>query len=373
VKAAILEEPGRPLVLVDDVEIESPHPGEVAVRVVACSLCHSDLNFADGLRHCPLPAILGHEAAGVVETIGAGVSHLAPGDHVVLSLRPPCRSCYWCVRGQPQLCPELGARGGVFPDGGTRIRHRGRTVNRGISLAALADVVVTPASGAIRVPDHVPLDLVCLLGCGVQTGVGAALNSARVQVGDTVVITGLGTVGLSAAIGARIAGAALIIGVDTRPQRRKAALELGTDYVVDPAEEDLELTARDLTHGIGADVGLESAGSASLVDTLLRCVRPGGTVAMAGSAHPGETVTIPASWFSLSERMLKGCFLGSSDPARDIPRLVGLWDRGLLPLEKMVTARRPFEDVNQAMNDLRTGAGLRTVIMVGEPPAARAQ
>jgi S-(hydroxymethyl)glutathione dehydrogenase/alcohol dehydrogenase len=363
VRAALLERPGRDFAIVDDVDLEQPRPGEVIVRVAHCGVCHSDLHVADGSIPCPLPVILGHEASGRISDVGPGVDHLEVGQPVLLSPRPPCGRCYFCQRGEWSNCATTsGLMMGSFPDGSTRLRHKGRVVYRGIGLGGFAESVVVPASGAIPLPPDVPLDVACLLGCSVQTGVGAVLNTAGVEPGATVLVVGLGGVGLSIVMGARLASAARIIAVDRVASRRARALAFGATDVVDPEEVDLMTVALALTDGIGVDYAFDAVGRASLVETCVLATRNGGTTVMVGIPSLTERLDLPGLLMAANEKKLIGCFLGSCNPARDVPLLLGQWRAGRLNLEGMVTARRPLDQLDQAFADLAAGEGLRTVI-----------
>src|SRR4051794_1553397 len=237
-RASLLEQQGGELSVVDDVEIEAPQAGEVRVRISFCGVCHSDLHFVHGELPTPFPVILGHEAAGVVEAVGVGVDSVAVGDKVILTLQPQCGRCYFCARGAVHLCTVgNGVVTGVLPDGGTRLSRRGSVVYRGVGLGGFAEMVVAPASCAVKVAADTPLEMACLLGCAVQTGVGAALNTAKVGVGDTVMVIGLGGVGISAVQGARLAGASRIVGVDPVPSRRAQSLAFGVTDAIDPADD----------------------------------------------------------------------------------------------------------------------------------------
>ncbi|MBK9178961.1 MAG: Zn-dependent alcohol dehydrogenase [Acidimicrobiales bacterium] len=363
-RAALVEEPGRPLNVVDDVDLDPPGEGEVLVRVEHCGLCHSDLHFIDGSLPGPLPLLLGHEAGGVVEEVGAGVLGLAPGDKVILTLRPPCGRCYWCVRGEFSQCgPGAALTAGIFPDGGTRLSRGGAPVYRsGVVLAAFAERTVVPAEAAVKVAADTPLEIAAVLGCAVQTGVGAVINTAKVQVGDTVMIVGLGGVGISIAQGARLAGASRVIGVDPIAGRREQALSFGVTDVVDPAAGSPSEAALALTVGIGVDHAFDAVGRASIVESLFPAVRNGGAVVMVGVPPIQDVVNVHAIGFGLVEKKLVGCFLGSANPHREFPRLLELWRAGRLDLEGMVTARRPLAEINQAVTDMQAGVGLRTVL-----------
>jgi Zn-dependent alcohol dehydrogenase len=363
-RAALLEGVDD-LQVADDVEIDKPHEGEVLVRIHHCGVCHSDLHFVDGSLPCAYPAILGHEAGGIVEAVGPGVLGLNEGDKVILTLRPPCGRCYFCVRGQFSICSEYGASAmtGTLPDGGTRLSHRGRTVSRaGVFLAAFAEQAVVPANGVVKVPDDTPLDIASVLGCAVQTGVGAVINTAKVEPGATVMIIGLGGIGISIAQGARIAGASRVIGVDPLESRRTQALAFGVTDVVDPNAGDASAVAMEVTGGIGLDYAFDAVGHSALVDTCIGAIRPGGTAVMVGVPKIDHFVNIHALMFAMSEKKLTGCFLGSSNPHREFPRLLSLWRAGKLDLEGMVTARRPLTEIGDAFADMKAGKGLRTVL-----------
>ena len=362
-RAALLEAPGHPLRLSDEIEIAPPRPGEVRVAVQHCGLCHSDVSIIDGTFPAPLPIIVGHEAAGVVAEIGAGVDHLAVGDHVVLTPCPPCGHCYWCVRDEPSVCVNSsGIQTNTFRDGSTGLSWGGACVYRGLGLAAFAEHVVTPMTGAVKIPHDVPLDVACVIGCAVQTGVGAVLNTAQVEEGATVLVMGLGGVGLSVVQGARLAGAARVIGSDPVPERRAAAARFGATDLIDPNTDDVLSACMDLT-GVGVDYAFETAGRASLIQIGIAATRAGGTTVSVGAPPMDEAITIaPAVLFTAAQKKLLGCLLGSSNSLREIPRLVDLWRAGRLDLEGLVTARRPLGEINEAVADLKASRGIRTVL-----------
>jgi Zn-dependent alcohol dehydrogenase len=361
-RAALLEGVGD-LQVADDVDIDKPSEGEVLVRVQHCGVCHSDLHFVDGSLPCAYPSILGHEAGGIVEAVGSGVSGIAEGDKCILTLRPPCGRCYFCLRGQFSICPEYANMTGTLPDGTTRLSHRGRTVYRaGVFLAAFAEQAVVPANGVVKVPDDTPLDIAAVIGCSVQTGVGAVLNTAKVEAGATVMIIGLGGIGISIAQGARIAGASRIIGVDPLESRRVQAAKFGVTDVVDPSAGDAVAAAMELTKGIGVDYAFDAVGSNALVETCINAIRPGGTAVMVGVPKIDQFLSVHALMFAMSEKKITGCFLGSSNPHREFPRLLDLWRAGKLDLEGMVTSRRPLAEIGEAFDDMKAGKGLRTVL-----------
>jgi Zn-dependent alcohol dehydrogenase len=362
-RAAVFEGVGRPIDLWD-IQLEAPGSGEVVVRVAACGVCHSDLSATDGTFPVPTPIVVGHEAAGVVEEVGPGVTSVRAGDHVVVSPSPPCGQCYGCVRGQPGVCVNAqSVTNFALPDGSTRLSRDGTLIHRGLGVAAFAERVLTLESGVVPIPDDVPLDVACLMGCGVQTGVGAVLNTARVEEGSTVLVIGLGGVGLSVVQGARAAAASAIVAVDPNPERRALAMALGATQTVDPAHQDPIEAGRDLTGGRGVDYAFEVVGRSALVKTCVDATRPGGTTVMVGAMGLDDPLTIDLPvLFAATEKRLVGCFLGSSNARRDIPRYLALWRTGHLDLEAMITGRRPLDEVGAALEDLAAGVGVRTVI-----------
>lgn len=362
-RAAVLEQQNAPLVVRDDVAIRDPGPGQVRVRVAHCGICHSDLSAIDGAFPCPTPIVLGHEAAGVVESVGADVRGVAPGDHVVLTPCPPCGRCYWCVRGEASHCElSLGIMTHAFPDGSTGLSRGGAPLLRGLNIGGFAEYALLAETGVVRVPREAPLDVVCVIGCAVQTGVGAVLNTARVEEGATVLVLGLGGIGLSVVQGARIAGAARILAVDPVAERRGAAKAMGATDCIDPGSEDVQGRVREIA-SVGVDYAFECAGRASLVEAGLAATRIGGSVVCVGAPPLAESITLaPAAVFTVSGKKLMGCLLGSVNSLRDIPRLVALWQAGRLELESLVTQRRPLADINAALDDLRASRGIRTVL-----------
>ena len=365
-QAALLEGPGHAL-RVREITIAAPGPGQVRVRVHHCGVCHSDLSIVDGTFPSPLPIVLGHEAAGVVDAVGPGVTALHVGDHVVLTPCPPCGTCYWCVRGEPTVCVNaLAIQTNAFPDGSTGLALDGQVVCRGVGLGAFAEYVVTQANGAVKIPADVPLDVACVIGCAVQTGVGAVLNTARIEEGATVLVMGLGGIGLSIVQGARLAGAARIIVSDPVAARRATAVRFGATDAIDPRADDVATRVMDLT-GVGVDYAFDAVGRGSLIQAGLAATRTGGTTVCVGAPPIDDVVTIAMpALFVVSEKKLCGCALGSSNSLREIPRLIALWQAGRLALEALITARRPLAEINAAMDDLKASRGIRTVLSLGE-------
>jgi S-(hydroxymethyl)glutathione dehydrogenase / alcohol dehydrogenase len=364
-RAALLEEAGKPLVVRDDVTIANPLPGHVRVRVSHCGICHSDLSLVDGVFPTATPIILGHEAAGVVDAVGPDVDGLEPGDPVVLTPVAPCGTCYWCVRGEPGCCLNASMIAtNTFRDGSTGLSRGDQMVFRGVGVGGFAEYVVTPATGAVKIPRGVPLDVACVIGCAVQTGVGAVLNTARVEPGASVLVLGLGGIGLSIVQGAHVAGAARIIGVDPVAARREAAKRFGATDLVDPTTTDAASYAMEASR-VGVDYAFDAVGRASLVQTCIAATRNGGTTVAVGAAPMDDVISIaPAALFTLTEKKLMGCALGSCNSVRDIPRLIALWQAGRLDLEGLITSRRPLAEINQAMDDLRASRGIRTILAI---------
>lgn len=365
-RAAVLEAVDQPFVI-DDVAIASPGPGQVLVDVAACGVCHSDLSVADGSFPAPLPVVLGHEAAGTVAAVGEGVSHVRPGQPVVLTPTASCGHCYWCVRSEPQMCDSVvtALYTSALPDGSHPLSRNGQVVHRGLAVGAFAEQALTLASGAVPIDDDVPLDVACLVGCAVQTGVGAVINTAQVPEGATAVVHGAGGVGLNVTQGLRLAGASMIVVVDPVAERRASAEGFGATHTFDPGADDVDAALRDLTGGVGVDFAFEAAGSAPLVEAGLRQIRRGGTVVAVGAPSVDQNLSIPGFiGFAAEEKKLLGCLLGSSHSLRDIPRLLDLWKAGRLDLEGLVTERMPLDRINDAMDGLRAHRGIRTVLTV---------
>lgn len=366
-RAALFTEVGVPLQVVDDLELEPPREGEVRVRVVACGVCHSDVSLVRGTFPAMGPTVCGHEAAGVVDEVGPGVRTLAVGDHVVLSPNPSCGRCEYCARGLFSVCPDaMSIATSMLPDGSTRLRRGDEQIFRGLGLAAWAEQVVVAEQGAVRIDPDVPLDVACVIGCAVQTGVGAAINTVQIAPGDSVLVLGAGGIGISIVQGAALSGATRIIVSDPSETRREQALHFGATHVLDPVETDVVAATKDLT-GIGADVAFDAVGSSALLTSAMDATRNGGTTVMVGAAPVDDQLSLVPALAMFTEKKLVGSLLGSCWAPRDIPRLVELWRAGKLDLDSMVTSRRPLEEVNEAIEDMEAGRGLRTVLTIGEP------
>ena len=364
-RAAVLESPGSPMKIAE-IEIENPGPGQIRVAVKYCGCCHSDLSIAEGVFPAPTPIVLGHEASGIVDAVGPGIDHLVPGDHVVLTPCPPCGSCYWCVRGEASNCVDTSAiMTNQFPDGRTGLSRGGEVVYRGLGMAGFAEYVLVQKNGAVKIDSEVPLEVACVVGCAVQTGVGAVLNTARVTEGASVLVLGLGGIGLSVVQGARLAGATRIIVSDPGAARREAAGALGATDLIDPTQEDMIVKAQTQTGGIGVDYAFECAGHSELITQAVTATRNGGSIVCVGAPPIDHNITLgPASLFVLSAKRLMGTLLGSCNSLREIPRMIGLYQSGRLDLEALITARRPLDEINEAMADLSAGRGIRTILEI---------
>ena len=365
-RAAVLRHPGLP-VGIEDVELDSPKPNEVLVRVAAVGVCHSDVRHADGdLGPGKWPAVMGHEGAGVVEAVGSGVTHVAPGDHVALCFVPACRSCRYCRAGKPNLCEVVAEHGasGMLMDGTSRLRlPDGTMLQHGLRTACFADYTVVAAGGAVRIPDELPLWQAALLGCGVVTGDGAVRNVAKVRAGEAVAVLGCGGVGLQVLAAARRAGASPIIAVDRVPEKLVLAQAHGATHVVDATAPQ---SAVDRIHSItggGVDFAFEVVGRPETIRLAWNAIRRGGTAVVVGLAPHGVEASVPAIEF-LSDKSLVGTYYGSGDPAAELPDLAELALSGELDLPAVVSHVDRLDGVEAALDRLRRGEGARTVLLV---------
>jgi S-(hydroxymethyl)glutathione dehydrogenase/alcohol dehydrogenase len=366
IRAAVLRHPSQP-VEVEEVELDPPKAGEVLVRIAAAGVCHSDVRYADGdLGPGRWPMVLGHEGAGVVESVGEGVTHVARGDHVALCFVPACRSCRYCLAGKPNLCETVAEHGalGMLMDGTSRLRLLdGTTLQHGLRTACFAERTVVAAGGAVPIPVGLPLWQAALLGCGVVTGVGAVRNVAQVRPGESVAVLGCGGVGLHVIAGARLAGADPIIAVDRVPEKLELARAQGATHAVDTANEDSPARAINrLTDG-GADYAFEVIGRPETIRLAWDAIRPGGTAVVVGLVPEGVEATVPAIEF-LSDKSLRGTYYGSGDPAAEIPGLAALALTGDLDLGGVITHVDGLDGVEAALDRLRRGEGARTVLLV---------
>jgi Zn-dependent alcohol dehydrogenase len=354
-RAALFRAVGAPLD-VAEIELEAPGPGDVLVRLAAVGVCGSDLHVVRGEWVRPLPMVLGHEGAGVVEEAGDAVEGLAPGDRVVLSWAPACGECEPCRNGRPVACAPLraGIAAGTLPDGTTRMSLDGSPVYRMTAIGALAERIVVPASAALPLPDDVSLEHAALVGCAALTGVGAVLNRARVRAGDSVAVVGAGGVGQFCIQGARIAGAGEIVAVDPVPGRRELALRLGATSAAEPDELDRTF-----------DVVLDAVGGASSFATALAATRGGGTLVAVGMAPSGVRYELPPAELTNEEKWVTGSLYGSADPAVALPALLEHVRAGRLDLAGALGPSYPLEQADEAVAAALDGTGGRVLVKMG--------
>lgn len=352
----------RPL-SVETVTLDPPGRDEVLVAIKAAGLCHSDLSVINGDRPRPLPMALGHEAAGVVEALGEGVTDLAVGDHVVMVFMPSCGHCNPCAEGRPALCePGAAANGkGELLGGGRRLRDDQTALNHHLGCSAFAERAVVSRRSLVKIDPALPFDQAALFGCAVLTGVGAVVNTAGVRAGQSVAVVGLGGVGLASVLGALASGASPVVAVDLSEEKLALARSLGAVQTVNAADADAVEQVRAMTHG-GADYVFEMAGSVRALDSAWRMTRRGGTTVTAGLPPPDAALAVNVVSLVAEERTLKGSYIGTCVPARDIPRYVALFREGRLPVDRLMTGRVALDDINAAFDRLADGQAVRTVV-----------
>jgi len=364
-KAAVLEQLNTPLVI-EEVELDEPKDNEILVKIAAIGMCHSDIHCIKGDLSVPLPIVLGHEAAGTVEKVGRNVTGLQPGDKVVVTVAPYCGNCPACIMGVPSSCetdPQTAMLMGTMTDGTKRLkRQNGDELNHFMAQSSFAEYAVVERSATVKVPDDAPLDVVCMLGCGASTGIGAVINKARVQAGKSVAVFGCGGVGLAAILAAKLVGAHPIVAVDLLDSKLEMARELGATHLVNASREDpVTKIAVDCEGGV--DYSFESIGNTAVMTQAFHSVypRPGGMAVVLGLAPIGATFSIEA-WRFMRELVITGCTVGSIRPQLDIPRYVNLFMEGKLPLDRLVSARYSLEQINEAVKDTLDGKVMRGVI-----------
>ncbi|HST92221.1 MAG TPA: zinc-dependent alcohol dehydrogenase family protein [Brevundimonas sp.] len=352
----------RPLGI-ETVTLADPGPGEVLVAIRAAGLCHSDLSVINGDRPRPLPMALGHEAAGVVEALGAGVTDLQIGDHVVMVFMPSCGHCDPCAGGRPALCePGAAANGkGELLGGGRRLSDGEGDLNHHLGCSAFAAHAVVSRRSLVKVDADLPFEHAALFGCAVLTGVGAVVNTARVQAGQSVAVVGLGGVGLSSVLGALAAGASPVVAVDLSPDKLALARSLGPVLTVDASDADAVDQVRALTGG-GAEFVFEMAGSVRALEAAWKMTRRGGTTVTAGLPPPEAALAVNVVSLVAEERTLKGSYIGTCVPSRDVPRYVALFREGRLPVDRLLTGVIALDDINEAIDRLADGLAVRTVV-----------
>lgn len=372
VRAAVLTRTGAPApyaesrpLEVTEVDLAPPGPGEVLVRIAAAGLCHSDLSIINGDRPRRTPIVLGHEAAGVVEALGEGVTDLEPGDHVILVFVASCGHCDPCSEGRPVLCEPAAAANvaGTLLGGGKRLSYQGETIDHFIGVSAFAEYAVLSRRSLQKIDKELPLEIAALFGCAVMTGVGAVVNTAQVRPGQSVAVVGLGGVGLSALMGALAAGASRVVAVDLADDKLVLAKALGATDVINAGAANAVEQLRELTGG-GVDHALEMVGSAKALEFAYKVTRRGGTTVTVGLPASSQNLMTPVWHLVAEERTLKGSYLGSCVPRRDIGRFVSLYRNGRLPVDQLLTGRLPLEQINEGFDRLHRGEAIRQVIVM---------
>ena len=373
-RAAVLTRTGAPAPYAQskpleiwEVDLEPPGPGEVLVRVAAAGVCHSDLSIINGDRPRNTPIVLGHEASGVIEALGEGVTDLEVGDHVVMLFVPGCGNCAPCAEGRPVLCEPAGQAGiaGTLLSGARRLSRNGESISHFVGVSAFAEHAVLSRRGVQKIDKRIPLDVAALFGCAVMTGVGAVANTARVQPGQTVAVVGLGGVGLSCVMGAAAAGAARVIAVDLNADKLALASRFGATDTVNAGDADAMEQVRKLTNG-GVDHAFEMVGSAKALELAYRITRRGGSTVTAGLPANAQTLNLPVWHLVAEERTLKGSYMGSCIPRRDVARYIALYEAGRLPVDQLVTGYLTLDQINEGFDRLARGEAIRQIIRMSD-------
>jgi NDMA-dependent alcohol dehydrogenase len=362
-RAAVVRQVDGPIV-VEELELKPPGPGELTVKMAACGVCHSDLSAANGTIPMALPLVLGHEGAGIVTEVGPGVTEFAVGDAVLSSFVSMCGRCRWCNTGRPSLCDQPVQRALAAPGATPRFRDaRGEGLNVFAACGVMAEAATLAVDNVVRIDPEMPLDKACLISCGVMTGAGAAINTARVWPGAACVVIGCGGVGLSAVQGCRIAGAGMIVAVDTLEHKLQMARDFGATHAVNAktsagvVKEVLRLT------GGGADFAIECVGAGDVVAQAVAMLAKGGTAVTVGVPGLNDTAPVRGVLMTFGERTLKGSYYGSARPREDFPRLIALYRSGRLKLDEMITRTYSIDEAPQAFDDLAAGRNARGVIV----------
>ncbi|MBV9047465.1 MAG: NAD(P)-dependent alcohol dehydrogenase [Solirubrobacterales bacterium] len=362
IRAAVTESKGAPFTI-RDLELDRPRDGEVLVSLSAAGICHTDLIIRDQWYPVPLPAVLGHEGAGMVEAVGPGVTKVAPGDHVAMSYGS-CGGCPNCRLGHPWVCHDFWGRnfGATRPDGTTSLRLAGEPVHSHFfSQSSFATKAIATEGNLTKLDESVPLEIVAPFGCGIQTGAGAVLNALQPPAGTSIAVFGTGTVGLAAVMAALVAGCTTIIGIDVRPERLAVAQELGATAVVDARAGDTVEAIKDATGGLGADFSIETTGSPEVLAQAVYCTSPGGTCGLVGAPPFGAEVSLDVNQVMALGRSLRGIVEGESVPDVFLPRLIELWQQGRFPVDRIIT-HYDFDAIDQAAHDAEEGRVIKPVL-----------
>ena len=359
-RAAVLNQiPGE--LEIEEVSIDKPAANEVLMQVVASGLCHSDLHFMDGLWQTRMPAVMGHEAAGIVEAVGEDVTYVKPGDHVISCLSVFCGKCRWCLSGHLSLCDNPAAVARPRGAASRLTNSKGETLNQFARLGAFAEMMLVHENAVVKIRDEMPLDRASLIGCGVTTGLGAVFRTARVEPGSEVAVIGAGGIGLSAIQGARIAGASKIIAIDVTTAKLDVARQLGATHVVNAAEGDPVEQVKELTGG-GVDYAFEAIGSKQTGEQAFRMLRSRGVATIIGMAPMGTNFELPAHEVFMQEKTFRGSMMGSNQFRLDMPRFIDLYLDGKLLLDEMVSHRITLDEINHGYDLMRNRQTTRTVI-----------
>lgn len=362
-RAAVLFEPGKRLE-VCEVDVQAPGPGEVRIQVAAAGICHTDLSVMNGSLQAPLPAILGHEGAGIVSDVGEGVTSVSAGDHVIPLWRLSCGACEYCSGGRPALCgegTEIRSSGRLL-DGTSRFRFNGKEIRHFAGVSSFSNYTVLPEGAVLKIPKDLPLEQAALMGCAVITGVGAVINAAGVRPGRTVAVFGAGGVGVNVVQGAALAGANMIVAVDRHTSRLDDAATFGATHTINASDSDPVAAIRDLTDGRGVDYAFEAVGLPVTIQQAYDSLAKRGVATAVGVPPSNSEVTISSSALVYEERVLTGTLYGSAAPKTDIPMLIDLYRCGNLKLDELLTRSYPIEEINEAYAAMEAGDTLRSVV-----------
>jgi Zn-dependent alcohol dehydrogenase len=353
-KAAVMVERRKPMVI-SELELVEPGPGEIEVQLVASGVCHSDLHHLQRDTATLPPVVLGHEGAGIVAAVGPNVTRVKPGDHVIIAFGAKCGECYYCVRGMPYLCtPAAPAR--------VRLYRGDQPINQFLEVATYAEKTVVSEKNVVKIRDDAPLDKCCLVACGVTTGIGAVVNTAHVEVGSNVLVIGTGGVGLNVVQGARLAGAARIIAVDLLDNKLEFAREMGATHAINAGREDVVERAKALTSGYGVDYAFEVIGNPRTIALAYDSLRKGGTAVVVGVSDENAELTIKPVWMMRHAKTLMGCAYGSARPQVDFPRIIDLYLAGRIKLDELITRRFGLDDINEAFRAMEVGEVARGIL-----------
>ena len=371
IRAAVIREMEKPRpyaqskpLSIEEVELDPPGEGEILIRVRAAGLCHSDLSTINGDRPRQMPMVLGHEAAGEVMELGAGVKDLSVGDHVILVFVPTCGHCLPCMEGRPALCePGFKSNGaGTLLSGATRLKIDGKLAYHHVGVSAFAEYAVVARESVVKIDKTLPFEEAALFGCAVITGAGAVINTGKVPPGSTVAVVGLGGVGLMSLLAAKLSGVRATIAIDMLDDKLALAKQLGATHTVNARDPRVVEIVKDLTQG-GVDFAFEMASSVKALELAYKVTRRGGTTITASLPHPTHTMALPGTNLVAEERTVKGSYVGSCVPGRDIPRFISLYQQGLLPVDRLLSERIGLDQINAGFDALADGGTVRQILI----------